>query len=162
MKTSDLKRAVESGTFDQTLIVPSDVNPSEIFSISDIEFLRKLAAVRSAFAFLSNTETWKHDQNRQFLLGLMDRLNAFLEEIANGACRCIKYKYKSSCDPDHEERAGVITISEKRLDGPFFCYECVCTTCNTHFSVTQQEERFVYTNLWRRKAATEMSINQGK
>lgn len=160
MKTSDLKKSVESGTFDQTLIVPSDVSPTEIFGISDIEFLRKLAAVRSAFLFLSNTETWKQDQNRQFILGLMDRLNAFLVEIANGACRCIKYK--SSCDPEHEHSAGLIAISRKSLDGPLFSYECVCTACNSHFSVTQQEERFGYTNLWRRRSADELSINKGK
>lgn len=152
MKTSELKTAIENGTFDQTLLVPNDVSPFEIFGISDIEFLRKLAAQRSAFAFLSNTETWRHDQNRQFLLGLMDGLNAFLEEIANGACRCIKYKYKSSCDPEIEEQAGLITISEKSVDGYFFRYECVCTTCSSIFSVDQQEERFGHSNLWRRKS----------
>ena len=150
MKTSDLKTAIESGTFDPALLVPSDISPFEIFSIADLEFLRKLAALKSAFAFLSNTETWKHDPNRQFLLGSMDGLNAFLEEIANGGCRCIKYKYQSSCDPKSEALAGLITISEKSDDGYLFQYECACTTCKSRFTVVEQEERFGRSNIWRK------------
>lgn len=155
MKTIDLIASIQNGTFQPAALVAKEVKPYEIFNISDLEVLRKIAHHQNDFAFLSKTETWRNDRNRQFTLGLMDNLNAFLREIANNGCRCIKYKYLS-CDPEVEEKNGLISISQKKEDGYFFSFECTCTVCKSSYSVSQHEERFGHQNVWLRKSANQM------
>ena len=147
MKTPDLIAAVRDGRFEQLLLVPNEVIPFEIFNIQDVEVLRELARHRAKFAFLTKTETWEPNSNRQFILGTMDRLCAFLEEVANGGCRCLKYRY-ISCDPDAEAAKGLVVITEKEDDQYFSHYQCICVACNSCFSVSQQEERFGRSNIW--------------
>ncbi len=147
MKTPDLISAVRDWRLEQLVLVPNEVSPYEIFNIQDIEVLRQIARHRSKFVFLTKTETWELNSSRQFILGSMDRLCAFLEEVANGGCRCLKYRY-ISCDPDAEAAKGLVAITEKEDDQYSSHYRCVCVACNSCFSVSQQEERFGYSNIW--------------
>ncbi|WGV98062.1 hypothetical protein QF117_04175 [Vibrio sp. YMD68] len=151
MKTDALIQSVEAGTFNGNLIVSEDINVCEIMNITDIKILREISNYLEDFKVLSKTETWELSDKRQYILSSMDRLNAFLKEIASGECRCVKYKY-SSDSPRHEEQKGLIKICSQKEVGRDTFFECKCTSCVKIFTVMKSEAGWGHSHSWSKKS----------
>ena len=152
MKIDELIEAVKNGTLDKKPLIPDDINSFEIMNITDMTVLRELAKHQEKFQFLSETETWEKNENRQYKLGSMDRLNFFLKEIANGACRCLRYK-QDNVSPESQADLGLIHILEK-IEGNYTFevkYECQCTACGIIYDCFSQKARFGISYSWIKK-----------
>lgn len=88
MKTDDIIKFIKNKTFDDKVLIPSEINAYEIMNISDMSILKEIAKHIDKFEVLKKTETWPKDSSRQYILGSMDKLKTFLNDIAEGVCRC--------------------------------------------------------------------------
>jgi hypothetical protein len=150
VKTIALIKSIQDGSYKKSLILPTEIEPHEIMSIKDFEVLKRIASHRDDFDFLRKTETWPNRDDRQFVLGSMDRLCKFLRDIESKTCRCALYKY-TALDPELEAAVKNITIAKATKDDYQADYECICTSCNSAFVAIKQEVRFGQQTLWLEK-----------
>lgn len=147
MKTIDLIKAIKDGSYHKSMISPNDIEPGKIMGIRDFDVLKEIAIHRNDFEILRNTDTWPKRDDRQFLLGSMDRLCQFLRDIEGKTCQCALYTY-NEWDPVIEAEANRIEIKRSNIDHYGAEYECVCANCHSTFSVVKQEVRFGWQIIW--------------
>lgn len=137
---------------DDEELIPNEIITYEIVNILDMDILKELANNIEKLQVLRQTDTVSKDDSRQFILSSMDTLNSFINEMAKGACCCIKYRY-FRLKPEIEESLGLMTIvSREQHDRPLEAiYNCQCTVCQTVFICNQSEVRFGTGYYWRRK-----------
>ncbi|MGP4734616.1 MULTISPECIES: hypothetical protein [unclassified Psychrobacter] len=152
MKTDDIIKFIKNKTFDDKVLIPSEINTYEIMNISDMSILKEIVKHIDKFEALKKTETWPEDSSRQYILGSMDKLNTFLNDIAEGVCRCSKYRYVKPT-PEGQESLGLIEILQKvqHVSYPETDYECRCTLCQTVYVCHAHEVRFGIGHYWLKK-----------
>ncbi|UTW01253.1 hypothetical protein KDW99_09045 [Marinomonas rhizomae] len=136
MDTDKLIKLLKEGESDEFKIEPEKIEAYEIISITDIDVLKSLCEHIDSFKKLSLPETWAASEDRQSILGCMDYLNKYLNDLNEHKCYCVRYKYLE-VDPLNENDDGLIEISElSKAIGGSVKYICKCNGCSKMLEVT--------------------------